>query len=104
VSSGADVMEPAGLDFQEGTARTEEIGFLGDNTYPYLRGRIDIHHRADEVDALTLDDFLEHFTGWLQPGGDEYDPAIDDTTALLGTERIEANISTGSTLEADITE
>lgn len=102
VSAGADVMGAAGLDAVE-DGEAKRYGFIGEEAFPYFHAEMTIEEDPAAIDVNAIPDFLEHFTGFLKPGGAEYDPAIDDTTNLLGTEKVKATIAGKTTLSGKIT-
>lgn len=85
VKGGADVLGAAGAYVEKQDSPDVKYGFAdpnGDETYPFFRGVIEVVFCAEDVDASTLDDYLEHFTSFDKPGGDHTDPLATDTTIL----------------------
>ncbi len=104
LSDGADIMCAAGLDVRESTPEVERYSFMGKEAYPFFRAKMLIESTPSEVDFSTLEDYLIHFTGWSQPGGDDYSPAVDDTTNLLGTSKIAGEIEGSSDLDGTVSD
>lgn len=102
INGGADVLCAAGMDVREGTPEVTKYTYMGTELYPFFRAKMLIEFTPAEVDFALLNDFLIHFTGWDQPGGDAYSPAVDDTTNLLGTQKIAGEIESGSELDGTI--
>lgn len=103
VNSGADVLCAAGMDVREDTPEVMEYGYDGKELYPFFQAKMLIEFTPAEVDFSTLKDYLIHFTGWDQPGGDAYSPAMDDTTNLLGTKKVAGEIQSGSDMDGTLT-
>ncbi len=95
VSSGADVLTPAGVWADGENARVLQYTFVegGRDTEPELRPRhpifvaqIAITHTPDEVDPDTLEDFLRFHMAFDRPGIPSGGPdgvGDDDVTALI---------------------
>ncbi len=103
VSAGADVMEAASLDVNEDTPEVV-YGFMGSENYPFFRGRITIKSTPAEADFSALDDFLIHATLWTLPEGEAYGTNFDDTTNLLGPQKLEGTIEGSAELTGTITD
>ncbi len=103
VSAGADVMEAASLQVDESTPDVK-YGFMGSENYPFFQGRMMIMSTPAEANFSALDDFLIHATLWTLPEGEEYDTNFDDTTNLLGTQKLEGTIPGSAELTGTLTD
>lgn len=103
LSAGADIMEAASLDVDENTPEVT-YGFMGAENFPTFRGRITIKSTPAEANFSALDDFLIHATLWTLPEGEAYDTNFDDTTNLLGTQKLEGTIEGSAELTGTLTD